>query len=71
MKLISNWREAWRMNSVQVFALLAFVPMIWDELPEEVKAIIPEDWRPYVVAVVALVGMILRLRDQTGRGTGR
>ncbi len=64
MKLIPNWREAWRMHSMQIFALLAFVPMIWDELPPEVKDLIPEDLRPYVVALVALAGMILRLRDQ-------
>lgn len=64
MKLVPEWRDAWRMHSMQIFAALAFVPMIWDELPLEVKDLIPEAWRPYVVAVVALAGMILRLRDQ-------
>lgn len=64
MKLIPNWREAWRMHSMQVFAVLAFLSMVWEELPPEVKDLIPETWRPYAVAFVALAGMILRLRDQ-------
>ena len=67
MKLIPNWHEAWKFDSVRIFAALAFVPMIWDELPLEVKEVIPEEWRPYVVAFVALIGMILRLRDQRAR----
>lgn len=65
MKLIPEWREAWRMNSMQIYAVIAAIPLIWMELPQEVKDIIPPTWQPYILAGIAVAGMIGRLRDQT------
>lgn len=64
-RLIPQWRRAWRMHSMQIMAALAALPLIWAELPPEVKALIPEGWQVYIVAALALIGMIGRLRDQT------
>lgn len=64
-RLIREWRRAWRMHSVQILAAIAMLPLIWDELPAETKALIPEGWQAYVVSALAVIGVIGRLRDQT------
>lgn len=33
MRLISNWRHAWKMTSVQLAALIAILPQLNDALP--------------------------------------
>ena len=63
--MIENWKEAWKWFSVQVLALLTIAPVIWSELPEDVKAMIPPEWRPWIIAFVALAGLILRFKAQT------
>lgn len=69
MRLVRNWREAWKWHSAQILALIAVLPAIWAELPLEIKALIPEAWLPWVLAGVALAGVIGRLRDQS-KGAG-
>lgn len=64
MKLIPEWRKAWRMYSVQALAAVAMLPLVWSELPVEIKALIPAEWNPYILAGVAFAGMIGRLLDQ-------
>lgn len=64
MKLVSDWRQAIRWNSMRVLALIAAVPVIWEQLPPEAVALIPAEWRPYILTVLALCGMVARLVRQ-------
>lgn len=64
MKLVSDWRKAWKWHSTQIAALLAIVPVVWMNLPSDVKAMIPEAWTPYIITVFAVGAIIGRLRDQ-------
>ena len=64
MKLVNNWKTAYRMLSVQVLAVLTAVPVVWAQLPEESQALIPEEYRGYVLGFVALCGIAARLVDQ-------
>jgi len=41
------------------------LPMVWAELPDDIKTQIPANWHPWIVAVIALGGILLRVRDQT------
>lgn len=66
MKLISGWRRSWRLFSVQALAALALIPLLWEQCPPEVQAVIPEGWRPWVIFLVALGGIAGRLVDQGG-----
>lgn len=66
MKLVDNWKKAWRWVSMQLMSVVVFLPFLWDELPVEVKSYIPDNWLPYILAGVALLAMIGRMVDQGG-----
>lgn len=62
--LIENWKQAWRMYSVQVLVALAALPFAWAELPEDVKAMVPDHWTKWIMLLIALGGIIGRLKAQ-------
>ena len=64
MQLVDGWTKAYRWLSVQVFAIIAALPFVWAELPPEVKAMIPPEYRPYIVSGLAVAGLLLRLKKQ-------
>lgn len=64
MRLISNWREAWKWHSVHGLVLLTAIPTIWHELPYEIKDMIPDNWVGYISIAVGLITLLGRLRDQ-------
>ncbi|AJD83155.1 hypothetical protein [Paracoccus phage vB_PmaS-R3] len=68
--MVEDWKEAYRWFSVQITALLAVLPFVWASLPDDVKAYVPDEWRPFIVSAVALGVIVGRLKDQPGR-TGR
>jgi polyferredoxin len=64
MKLVPNWREAWKWLSVHSFAILIALPIVWSTLPADVKAFIPDSWDPWIVVAFAAAGLAGRLIDQ-------
>lgn len=64
MTFVPRVKEAWKWLSVQVLALLALLPLAWEQLPPETHALIPEPWRPWIVTVLALIGIGGRLIKQ-------
>lgn len=65
MKLVPNVKEAYKWFSVQIMAVIAFLPVAYYMLPEETLALIPDTWKPWVVTVVAIAGIIGRVVDQS------
>lgn len=64
MRLIPNWRRAWRMFSVQAQALAFAVLGGWQAMPDELRAAVPA-WAVLAVAMVLLVaGIVGRLIQQ-------
>lgn len=64
LKLVPDWRSAWRWFSVQAFAAIALLPMVWASLPADLKGYIPPGWGKYIVIGIALAGVIGRMIDQ-------
>ena len=64
MKLVDDIGKAWRWHSAQILAALTVAPMVWEQLPADLKDRVPDDWMPYVVACVAFAGLVGRLRAQ-------
>jgi len=64
MRLVPDWRSAWRWFSVQSLAIIALIPVVWPALPPEAHEWIPPSWRPWIVFALALGGIVGRLVDQ-------
>lgn len=64
MKLVPDWRSAWRWLSVQALAVIALLPVVWPTLPPQVTGWVPEEWRPWIIVLLAVGGIAGRLVDQ-------
>ncbi|KAB0556215.1 hypothetical protein [Pantoea stewartii] len=64
MKLIDNLPQLWKMWSVRILAILALVASVWDQIPDNVKAMIPAQYLGYIVAFVSVCGIIARAIKQ-------
>ncbi|MAM25813.1 MAG: hypothetical protein CML55_10655 [Rhodobacteraceae bacterium] len=69
MKLVGDWKSAWRWFSVQAGGLVVVLPIVWAEMSDEAKAAIPEEWLPWIVSVVGACVIIGRIIDQRGGKT--
>ena len=74
MKLIEDWKQAWKLKSVQVGAISAFFYIlilfseqflgVWNIIPQELKNHIPEQWQEYVGVFVGVAMVLARLKKQ-------
>lgn len=64
MKIVPDWRRLWRWHSTWFFGVLAVILPVWQELPPDIKSMVPAEWRPWIVSLIAVAGLILRLRQQ-------
>lgn len=64
MKLIPNWRRAWRMFSVQAQALALAVLGGWQAMPDDLRAVVPASVVFGVAMVLLVAGIVGRLIDQ-------
>tara|TARA_Y100000015_G_scaffold7063_1_gene6539 strand:- start:49 stop:252 length:204 start_codon:yes stop_codon:yes gene_type:complete len=64
MKLIPDWKQAHKWFSVQLAAVSAALPLAWEYLPSDLKAYIPDEWRPAILAAVGLAIIVGRILDQ-------
>jgi N-acetylmuramoyl-L-alanine amidase len=74
MKLIDNWKQAWKLKSVQVGAISAFFyalilfseqfVQVWNIIPQDLKTYIPVQWQEYVGCFVGVAMVLARLKKQ-------
>ena len=74
MKLIDNWKQAWKLKSVQVGAISTFFYLlilfseqfvqVWNIIPQDLKAYIPAQWQEYVGCFVGVAMVLARLKKQ-------
>lgn len=66
MNLIDNWRQAWRFLSVQAMALAIALQGVWINLPDDLRAHIPDKIALSVTAGILVLGLIGRVFQQRG-----
>lgn len=64
MRLVSDWKSAWKWISLQMIALAT----LWESLPPDAIAAIPDPWAGRVTLALLIGAGIGRMVDQGGRG---
>jgi len=64
LKIIPEWRRAWRMVSVQCMALALAIEGAWAMIPEDMRASLPPALVKVVTVTLLVVGIAGRLVDQ-------
>lgn len=64
MKLIPNWRDAWKWFSVQSMAIAMALQGTWLSLPVALQSKVPSDWVFGMTIAVLVLGFFGRLVDQ-------
>lgn len=74
MKLIENWKQSYKMKSVQVgaasaffYALILFADQfigVWNLIPQDAKNMVPEQWKDIVGCFVGVAMVLARLKKQ-------
>ncbi len=65
MRLVENWKSAWRWFSVQALAVTAAMPIVWAGLPADIKAMIPDGWGLWIFVIVGIGGIAGRILSQS------
>lgn len=61
--LVTNWRTGWKWFSNWAFMLIIFIATV--PIPPEILNLLPSEKREYLMAIVAVCGLILRFINQT------
>jgi hypothetical protein len=69
MQAVSNWRECWRMLSVQAMTLAGAIQGAWLFIPEDLKASIPDNVVQWVTLSLLSLGVLGRLVKQDKVGS--
>ena len=64
MKLIEEWRHAWKMFSVQANVIAISLIGAYQALPDDFKHAIPSNWMMGAAAALVAIGTVGRLVDQ-------
>lgn len=64
MKLIANWKKAWRMLSIQAMTLAGAVQGAWLYIPDDMRSSIPASTVQAVTLALLALGVAGRLVDQ-------
>lgn len=64
MKLVTNWRQAWKWYSVHIMILIVSLPELWGYFPQEFKDSLPPDALKYVMMFLGVSAILARLFSQ-------
>tara|TARA_R110000868_G_scaffold99334_1_gene273435 strand:- start:3908 stop:4195 length:288 start_codon:yes stop_codon:yes gene_type:complete len=64
MKLIANWRKAYKMLSIQAMAFATAIQGAWMFLPDDMKTTLPPSVVQWVTMGLLAFGIVGRLVDQ-------
>lgn len=65
MKIVDDWKSAWRWFSMHALVLAGIIPTVWAELPPDLKTTIPPGAMSTITAVIAACGVVGRLVSQS------
>lgn len=67
MKLVDDWKAAWRWFSVQAMTLAGALQGTWVLLPEDLRTSVPQGWVCGLTVGLLVLGVAGRLVKQEAR----
>jgi len=64
IKLVEDWRNAWKWFSVQSMTIAVSLLGAWELLPADLKATLPGDFTRMLAIVLLAAGLVGRVVDQ-------
>lgn len=64
MKLVEDWRKAYKWLSVQIPAINAAFLLTWTQLPQKFQEALPLPWVIGIAVSLLVLGMVGRLMHQ-------
>lgn len=64
MKIIENWRKAYKWYSVHILLLFTIMPAVWEAIPHEWRDAIPPNVLAILASVMGAAGVLARLTSQ-------
>jgi hypothetical protein len=64
LRLIPEWRQAWRFNSVQLAALLTLLSLVQTQLLPQIEPVVPPKYWPYVTTAIGVAIGLVRIVQQ-------
>jgi len=65
MKLLQDWKQAWKWFSMQAMAIVIVMLAAWAAMPDDLKDALPHWVVALIAATVLLLGIAGRLVDQS------
>lgn len=70
MKLVANWKQAWRWSSMHAMTAAGAIQGAWLAIPDDMKRHIPTVLVGGITIGLLVFGLAGRLRDQTPKPKG-
>lgn len=64
MRLVPDWKQCWRWNSMHAMSSAGTLIGAWEALPRTMQQDFPVKWVIALALVILALGVIGRLRDQ-------
>jgi hypothetical protein len=64
IQLVDDWKGCWKWFSSWALTLAGAIPVVWVELPADLKSAIPPGTMSTITAIVAGCGLVGRLVQQ-------
>lgn len=64
LKLVQNWRSAWKWYSVHIMIVIVALPEIWSYFPQEFKDSLPPGALKYAMMFLGVSAILARMFSQ-------
>ena len=64
MKLVDDWKSAWRWFSVWCLTASGAAPAAWLAVPADMRDAVPATWLAASAVVISALGLVGRIVDQ-------
>lgn len=61
---VKDWKDCWKWASTWMMLVLVALPEVWEQMPPDIKAMLPEAWEPGVLLLLWVAAIFARIWNQ-------